>query len=363
MFKKIVLLVFFMAMIVSCVSQDNEKEYQIGAILPLTGDLATYGVEIKNGIELGLKECDYCIYVIYEDDKGQPKNGVNAINKLKLQGVKYIIGAVPSSVTLSIAPIAEKNKILLFSPASSSPLITDAGDYIFRNYPSDIYEGKAIADYAMIKGYDSFATITINNDYGIGLKKVFRETVEKAGKKILSEKEYNEGLLDYRTVLASIKNEIKGQHAAIFIVGYGGELGRIIKQAREIGIKNQFFSTVNFLDENTKKAGGRYIEGTIFTSPSFSINSKNKKLRKFVSDYREMYDSDPTIWSGLGYDAVKILSSKIRKYKNVEKVKNALYETKNYEGVTGKTTFDKNGDVEKELSFMRVENGEFTILE
>ena len=360
-----ILLVIICIIVVGCDNnyyEKNKNDIKIGAILPLTGDLATYGDEVKKGIDIGLELYKDSVVVLYEDDKGQPRDGVNAINKLMFENVKYIIGAVPSSVTLSIAPVAEKNEIILLSPASSSPDITSAGDYIFRNYPSDVYEGKAMAELAVEKGYKNFISITINNDYGIGLKKVFKKTVEDNNSKVLIQKEFNEGDVNFKPMLVSLNKYLKENDVAFFIVGYGGELGRIIKQARELGINNQFFSTVNFLDNNTKVTGGKSIEGTIFSSPSFDVNDKDTLIVSFVEKYKDKYGKDPTIWSGQGYDAIRILMSVIDKKTKTSEVKNKLYKLSDFPGVTGETSFDNNGDVIKSLTVMTVKNGQFKSL-
>ncbi len=119
----------------------ESEEIKIGAVLPLTGDGAKYGQSAKSGLDLAVEEINAnggikgkFINVIYEDTKMEPKEGTSAVLKLlTIEKVPAIIGAMASSVTLAIAPIAEENKVVLLSPVSSSPLITDAGDYIFRN--------------------------------------------------------------------------------------------------------------------------------------------------------------------------------------------------------------------------------------
>lgn len=131
-------LLFFVALIISlgCAKKQPE-EIKIGAILPLTGDGAKYGEEAKNGIELALEELkDSKIKVFYEDDQGTSSGAVNAFNKL-VASVKapVIIGPMYSSTALAVAPLAEKNKVVILSPSASSPELTKAGDYFFRNWP------------------------------------------------------------------------------------------------------------------------------------------------------------------------------------------------------------------------------------
>lgn len=124
---------------ISSCNNSNSSEIKIGAILPLSGEAATYGKSARQGIEIGLdlaRKLDPKspkIVVAYEDTQADPKLGVAAFRKLvNIEKVKVVIGEIASSVTLAVAPVAEAEKVVLISPASSAPKITEAGDYIFR---------------------------------------------------------------------------------------------------------------------------------------------------------------------------------------------------------------------------------------
>ncbi len=148
----------FMVFSFGCAKKE-EKEIKIGAILPLTGDAAQYGQSAKKGMELAVNEINERggidnkkIKLIIEDRQGQVKDGVAAFRKLiTVEKVPIIIGELLSSITLAIAPLANENKVVILSPASTAPKITEAGDYIFRNVASDIVEGQIMAEYAFKK--------------------------------------------------------------------------------------------------------------------------------------------------------------------------------------------------------------------
>lgn len=113
----------------------------IGSILPLTGERSSVGISAKNGIKLAVEEINTSAYLgnksislFIEDSKGIPANSLSSFEKLTTANdVIAIIGPLGSSEVLSIAPKAEQRKIVIMTPAASSPLITEAGDYIFRN--------------------------------------------------------------------------------------------------------------------------------------------------------------------------------------------------------------------------------------
>ena len=347
------------------ITTTNNKDITIGAILPLTGDVASYGVAVRQGIEVAVDKVNNeggvnnkSITIIYEDDKADPKEGLAAAKKLiSINRVNAIIGAVPSSVTLAIAPTAESSKVVLLSPASSSPKITNQGDYIFRNYPSDELEGRLVAEFAIAHNYSNAAVITINNDYGIGLNKVFCETFLQSKGKVIINETFLEGTTDFRTLLSKVK---ASNPDSIFIVGYSKELGTMVKQAKELGINSQFLSTVNFYDNQSIIAGGTAVEGVIFSSPVFDTKSPATNVQEFVASFKKRFGQEPDVWSAHGYDALLLLVEAMRtKGITSEDIKEGLYAIKNYPGVSGVTTFDKNGDVFKKAKFLTVRSGEF----
>ncbi|MHA1757143.1 MAG: ABC transporter substrate-binding protein, partial [Promethearchaeota archaeon] len=223
--------------------------------MPLTGDAALYGQSIKKGIDIAVAEINKTggikgrkILVIYEDSKALPAEGVTAFKKLiNIHNVPAVIGDAVSSVTLAIAPIAEKDKIVVLSPLSSAPAITHAGDFIFRNVPSDLFGGKVAAYFAVKhQCWTSLAILYINNDFGVGLKEVFSDVVESLGGKIVASEAYEQGSTDFRTQLSKIKET---DPDAIFLVGYR-EAPQILIQAKEKGIKAKFLGTGLLEDPN-----------------------------------------------------------------------------------------------------------------
>jgi len=184
-----ILLASLMVFSFGCAKKE-EKEIKIGVILPLTGDAAKYGQSAKKGMKLAVDEINnkgginnQRVILIIEDSQGQVKNGVSAFNKLiTIDKVPIVVGELLSSITLAIAPIANEKKIIVLSPASTAPKITEAGDYIFRNVASDIVEGQIMAEYAFNKlQYKKIAILYINNDYGDGLRNSFKQKIISLG--------------------------------------------------------------------------------------------------------------------------------------------------------------------------------------
>ena len=193
---------------------EDKKVIKIGVIMPQTGFLSSPGNNVIKGINLYFEEFqkehpDKQIELIFEDSKSDPKIGVNAINKLiEIDGAKLIIGDIGSPILLAMAPIAEKNRVVLISPGASNPKVRDAGDYIFRIYTSDEFDGRVMANYLISrKKVESVALLYFNNDYGIGLSKSFEEAYNAQGGHISLAYSFEDSRVDFREIILKIKKQ------------------------------------------------------------------------------------------------------------------------------------------------------------
>jgi len=347
--------------------EDGEKEVvKIGAILPLTGDAASYGQDAKAGLDLAVHVLNSAagvsgkkLQVIYEDSKADPREGTNAIRKLiEVDKVQVIVGEMASSVTLAIAPIAEENKVVLISPGSSSPLITYAGDYIFRTDVSDTFEGKAMAESAYnTLSLRKVAIIYINNDYGVGVNAVFKEEFQRLGGIIAGSESFQQEATDFRTQISKVSN---ASPDGLYIIGYK-EIIPLLKQIREMGLQVQILSTALFEDPEIIEKLGTAADGVIYMSRDYDPESKEDNVHAFLTAFEEMYQKKPDFYfAAQAYDAMMILAIVMEKsgYQGAN-IKDGLYAVEGYNGVSGLMTFDSNGDVIKSMKLRTVRNGLF----
>jgi len=343
-----------------------KSDIKIGAILPLTGDAAKWGQASKNAIDLAVEGINKSggisgrkVAVLFEDDRGGVTDATNAMTKLvKVDKVPLVLGTLFSSATLAIAPIANENKVVLLSPASSAPKITQAGDFIFRNCASDVYEGGIMAGFVhdTLK-YRKVGVAYINNDYGLGLKTEFETAFKAKGGEIVASEAFDQGATDFRSLLLKIKAAAPD---AIYLPGYPPEMGRLLRQAKELGINKQFLSVVIFEDPRVLELAGGAAEGVIYSCQIFDPTSGEANVRKFVTAYKTKYGSDPDIYAGLSYDAMNIAALAIKNGGTTGGgIRDALYKIRDFPGVTGVTTFDQNGDVTKPIGLKMVRNGKF----
>lgn len=362
-----VILVGSLFLINGCKKKEPEV-IKIGAILPLTGNLSEVGENAKNGILLALEDSNEKykangknFKILIEDSKTNPKDAVNAFNKLvNIDKVKFIIGEISSSATLAIASIAEQNKILVISPGASSPKLTESGEYIFRTWHSTAYEGDYFAKF-LYKGPNvkKVGILFINNEYGVGIKDKFSETFESAGGRILFVESFEQNQTDFRPILTKIK-ELSKQVDGIYLVSYYKEAGLLIKQARELKINNNFFCSDAIQDQKLIEIGGKAVEGLIYPHAK---TPDTLVAKSFQSKHEGRFGKKYGPTSDTAYDAFSLIASAINEVGyNTLAVKDFLLNIKDFDSASGKITFDKNGDVLKEMEIKTIRNGKFEVL-
>lgn len=320
---------------------------KIGFIGPLTGDAANIGQNSRAAVEIAVKEINEAggvsgrhLEVVYEDGQCTGKVASNAANKLiNVDKVPVIIGGVCSGETSSFTGAAEQSKTVVLSYCSSAPAISQAGDYIFRDYPSDLYQGSFGAEYIYNKlGKKKIAVLYVKSDWGSGIKDVFVKRFGELGGTIVAEEGYEQTSRDLRTQLTKIKS-VKPE--LVYFLGYTEASIPGIKQAKELGLNVPLFGGDAWDDSKIWSDVGSAGEGVMYSIvyAPLSTDFKAKMKAKIGNDAI-------TICTPQAYDAVKLIAQVIAKTgTSAEAIKNELYKTSYAGGVSApEIKFDSNGD-------------------
>ena len=332
---------------------------KIGVILPLSDKAANLGEDMKNAIDLALEEVnkeEVKIELFYEDEKCDPKEAISAYQASNLKGIQLIIGAACSASTLSIAPLAEQQGVVLLTPASAANKISQSGDFIFRNHVTMGQKTGKLSNFA-VKNFDSVAIIyDSSNDAFILGNEIITNVFNGRGKDILTSEGFGKDATDFRTQLTKIKSV---NPEAIYIGALMPQAAIIVKQMQELGVSAQIIAEDGFItDTKFIEAVGDSVEGIIFSTTVFEKDINPE----FWNLYAERFYKDPNIFAAQAYDSLKIFAKIIEEKctnGNPMCVKKALYKTQDYVGVSGLTSFDENGDALKPIILKTVKNGEF----
>lgn len=347
-------------------SNSNSNEIVIGAVLPITGDVPTFGKSTKNGIELAVEQYNNAggingkkIKLVIQDDENKPESGVAALQKLVDENhVVGVLGSVASKVTLAMAPVATQYKIPMVTGSSTNTKVTSlaGNEFAFRACFIDPFQGKVIAKYSFdtLKAKTAAVIYDVGNDYAVGLAENFKSSFEAAGGKVLSMQTYNAGDQDFNAQLTNIK---KLSPDVLIMTDYYQTVGLIAKQARQLGIKSTFLGGDGWDSPDLVKIAGDAINGGYFSN-HYSSDDTSTEVVQFLKDYKAKYNETPDALAALGYDAAKMLFEAIKNAKSTdgEAIRQALLKT-DLTSVTGHIKLDANRDPIKPAVMIKIENG------
>lgn len=345
---------------------DSKQKVEIGAVLPLTGDVANYGQDTKAGVDLAVDIANreskkYEFEIVYEDSKGLAKEGVLATQKLvNTDKVPAIIGDNVSAPTMAIVPITDKTKVVLLSPSASSPELSGISKYFFRVYPSDTAEGSFMAETAYNKLHlRSVAVLYVNNDFGVGLRHVFSKEFAALGGNIAIAEGYSQGQTDFRTILTTAKDK---NPDALYLAGYYKDGGLILKQARELGFTTPMLGATTHEDPQLIAIAGNAAEGLVYPySTGYDPQSQRDVVKEFIGQFKNRYKKDPGLIAALGYDCANLLVKAVEdEGTSPEAIRTYLTKAKDFPGAAGNISFDEKGDVHKPILLKTVRDGAFT---
>ncbi len=354
--KKLAILSLLLILLFACApAQPAEKPFEqiikaekpvekivLGASLPLTGEAASVGNDARAGMELALKEVNdeggingKMLEIKYEDDKCS-KEGITTITKLiTADNVNAIIGPLCSAAAGPGLPVAQEAGMptIIFA---SAPHLTKIGDFIFRIYPSDAFGGKFVAEYVYnTLGKKNAAIVYVKNDWGQGLHDTFVARFAEIGGKVVFDDSLNQDESDARTLIAKL---IEAKPDVIVAPLYPAVGVVFIKQAKEAGVKAPILGGDAFDSKEVIESG--VADDVKFAVPSI------KNPAEFADRVKKVTGKDSSIWTPLGYDAVKIFAQVIQKVGTDKKAIRDELAALRYEGVSSTVIeFDADGDL------------------
>jgi branched-chain amino acid transport system substrate-binding protein len=339
----------------------------VGYYGDLSGRTSSFGQSTKNGVEMAADEINKAggingrtVQIITEDDQGEPNKAATVVTKLINQDkVQALLGEVASSNSLAAAPKAQEAKVPMISPSSTNPAVTQVGDYIFRVCFIDPFQGEVMAKFAAnnLKAKRAAILYDFNSDYSRGLYQFFKRSFTSLGGQIVSEQSYTQGDRDFSGQLTAIR---AANPDVIYVPGYYGEVGVISNQTKQLGIKAPLLGGDGWDAPQLWQLGGASLNGN-YISNHYSKDDPSPAIQKFVADYKGRYNISPDALAALGYDSMKVLADAIKRAGSTEntKLRDAIAQTKDFPGVTGKISIDKDRNAVKPAVVLKLENSKF----
>ena len=395
------------------------SRYTIGCMLPLSGPSGDIGRKALKGIELALnqfssQDIPSPVKIIIKDTCSDPDKAVIAVNELFEEQVAAIIGPI---FTAEPAAFEAQNKRIPIITITQKSNITDIGDYVFRNFFTPKMQVQTISAYAFeCLGINSIAILYPDDNYGKTFMNLFWDDVIAYGGKVVGVESYNVDDTDFAGPIKKLvglyyevpedlknaglliededeegedlENEDETQENveedvdeaqketeekpeaivdfdAIFIPDAPERAGLIIPQLAYYDVKDVYlFGTNLWHSESLISMARRYIQNSVMPDVFFD-KSSSKEVRSFVDNFEKTFREKPGFIEAIAYDTAIILFQLVTRpdiqYRS--KLKNELINLRNFQGITGLTSFDNNGDVRKKLYLLRIKGDKFVELE
>lgn len=341
----------------------QKKTVYIGAALPLTGGLQSYGIGVKNAVELAVEDANkmcpnYEFKLLVEDTGTNPQQALQKVQTLYAKGARLIVGPMASGEVSAVKSFADQNKILIFSPSSTSPLLAIPGDWVYRIVPTDFAQAMAIADLLKYLGVKRAVIIYRNDAWGLGLSNAIANETKKLGIQIVASAGYDPDPKAFPTAVPEVIRKLSaalgqpGPDAAMIFVTFEDDgiaavqaaaQDPVLSKIRWIGTDGIAYSDAMIKQVGKEMAASKML-GTI-AAP----DPNDPKYQQFKQEYKAKYGKDPVAYDPYGYDAAMMLMQIVCSIGTDDPVK--VRETLEqwgkegkYQGATGKVYLDAAGD-------------------
>jgi len=328
----------------------GESKLKFGVAGPLTGKDAVFGAQLKNGVEQAIEDLNAAggingqkIELVVGDDAGDPKQGRSVANNFAGEGVSFVVGHFNSGVSEPASDVYAENGMLMITPGSTNPKITDRGlTNVFRTCGRDDQQGKVAGEY--IAAHFKDKKIAIAHDkttYGKGLADETKKTMNALGVQEVLYEGINAGERDFSALVSKIKQ------SGADVVYWGGvhtEGGSILRQMRAAGVNAIMMGGDGIATAEFAQLGGPGTEGTLMT---FGPDPQRRPEAQAVLEKFKARNFTPEAYTLYSYAAVQVIAEAAKAIGSLDPAKVAaeLHTGKTYKTVIGDLSFDAKGDV------------------
>lgn len=362
--------------------ESGDKTAVIGVIAPLSGDLSAMGIGIQHSVELAVKQANdskaipgWTLKVEAKDDEAKTETAKNAATALAGDNnVIGVVGTLNSSTAQNVQPVLATAKIPMVSPANTNPSLTRGADFAnapkraypnyFRTCTTDDVQGPFAAQYLLEKGIKQVATVHDKKTYGQGLVEAFTKEFTAKGGQVVAAETINPDDANYQNVLSALSAK---KPQAVY---YGGEYpqgGPLSQQMKAGGLNVPLVGGDGLYNPKYVQLAGATATGDMTTSVGAPLDSLAKG-KEFLDGYKaEKYDQEPGAYGAYAYDAanaiIEALKTSLKDANSVQGARQATIDAigkDDFEGVTGKVSFDEYGDSKtRVLTVYTVEGGDW----
>lgn len=340
-FYGLVLLGFLLFMYQQIINESKDGA-RIGVVLPLTGKLSFIGEPIQNGIELYRMEHNNTLEIIYEDSKGNAKDGLSAVTKLlNSDKVDYIVVNL-TSVAMASKKIIKKHKNVVGLMLSTHPNMIDESSNLIRTFISGKQESEILFEYINKNNIDDIAIVYVDDSYGEGMA-VYMDNLLKEKSKKSQKFSYSLSNLKFELIVQKLKEEKINN---IILIGYGFEYSKFFQVLKSLEYNPFILSNLSFSNKKGQEIDN-YKNTIVYDAPIFDLKEKqNEKIKEFIKNYQKQFQLTPDFNAAYGYDTIKI----------IDDIENKVFDKEKeitINGASGILTILPTGDSRTELELIQ----------
>ena len=346
---------------------------RLGLIPCITGANALLGEQEVEGASYAVDEINARpgkvfegrpFVIVTEDATNDNQASVTALNKLLGENVDAIVCPVLSTEIQAMAPVM-KTQPQPWLTGGTAVKNTQLGlTNIFRCRASDGITGQGMVAYAVqAKKAKKIGILHSSDAFGTGGADQIIDSLKKFKLAPVSNEQYPKDTKDFTPEILRIK-----QSGADVVLGYiqnPSDVALVLEQFRSLGMTIPFIGSPSVGNQTAIEAAGKNANG-VYCAQDFIIGFNTSVATKFLTGFYRRFHHLPDVGTGSGwvYDAITLLADTYRKIGTVDKAKTvaALHATKNWEGVLGKFTCDREGNMIHSMSIGRIENGKVSLV-
>lgn len=274
---------------------------KVGVILPLSGEVASYGNDCRDGILFARIYDSLNVEYVFEDSKGDPKTAIAAFNKLTtMDKVDYVIGDMFSNTTLSIAPLAKKQQKLLVSPTASSKDISKDNIYALSVFPCESYESIMVADFVKAR-YSKVGVLYEKVSAAQTMRDAYISEFEP--ERIVFDEAFESSINSFLDIVYKIKNS---GCESVYLITYTNNAIKFLSQMKEVGLSVDLIGQSALYDPSLLVHLSDYRADFYLTGPLFNMTNLDEMSKTFIEEYMTVYNKEPNQMSSQGYVAAVV---------------------------------------------------------
>ncbi len=325
---------------------------KIGLVASQNGELKPWGDDSVKGAQLAVEEFNKAggvdgkpVNLMIGDSNSKPEVGKSAAEKLMSDGAIGILGEVASGITMQMEQAAEPKGVPVIAIGATRTDLTQGHDNIFRVCYTDAFQGPVMAKFAYDElGLRNVALMTDQKQpYSTGLSDSFREYFTKLGGHIVDEQKYESGQTNFQGQLTQIKAK---NPDGLFMSGYFNETGPIARQAKDAGLNVKMLGGDGWDSNEILQSGGDAIVGQYFCN-HYNNKEDRPEVKDFLAKWAAKYNGTQpaTTMGALAYDATMLMCDSLKraKTKDSKGLRDAIADTVDFAGVSGKITLKGHG--------------------